>query len=37
LSSFHDFVAATDNLVTMLPFGSCLVSAFRPMNPMMVS
>ena len=29
VSSFQDFVVATENLVTVEPFGSCLLSAFR--------
>ena len=37
LSSFHDLVVATENLVIEVPLGSCLVSALRPMNPMIVN
>lgn len=27
-------MVATENFMTALPFGSCLVSALRPINPM---
>jgi hypothetical protein len=37
LSSFQERVVATENLVTGAPFDSCLVSAFLPMYPMIVS
>jgi hypothetical protein len=37
LSSFQERVVATENFVTGVPFGSCLVSAFLPMKPMIVS
>jgi hypothetical protein len=33
LSPFRDLVVATENLVAPEPLGSCLVSAFLPMNP----
>jgi hypothetical protein len=37
LSSFQERVVATENLVTGVPFGICLVSAFLPMKPIIVS
>jgi hypothetical protein len=36
-SSFHDFLVATLNFTTGVPFARCFVSAFLPTNPMIVS
>jgi len=36
-SFFHDLVVGTEDLVTGVPFGSGLISALRPTNPMIVS
>jgi hypothetical protein len=36
-SAFHDFLVATLSLITGMPFGRCFVSAFLPINPMIVS
>ena len=36
-SSFQDFLVATENFVTAVPFARYLVSALRPINPMIES
>ena len=37
LSFFQDLVVATENFVIMAPFGTCLVSAFLPIKPIIMS
>jgi hypothetical protein len=37
VSSFQERVVATENLITGVSFANCLVSAFLPMYPMIVS